>query len=358
MRKPIKCASREIRRAAVVKALLDSNWDIDRAAKFTHESRRYVSKWAKEYKIRNSIKDKIRSGRKPKLSQSLKDTAAILAAEQQSIPAIKAALVSQHGAPADTSDSTVYRAVREQMQLVAPQKQPFLTAKGMAKRVDFANQKLSSSINWEHVLAIDSTYYTLRGSNPRKKVWVRIGHKAVVFKPNKSQQLHAYAGISAFGKTSLFYVSGTTGLKTQYTNSKGGKLKGVGAQEFQELLVNKIMPAGNQIFAAAGVSDWWLLLDNAPAHVAKSTKEVMEANGVKVIDNWPGNSPDLNPIENAWGQQKLQVYSTQHSNLAALKNAAETTWDAIPTSTLSRMMGSMRRRLQKVVHLKGAYTGY
>ena len=39
--------------------------------------------------------------------------------------------------------------------------------------------------------------------------------------------------------------------------------------------------------------------DSAPCHTAKSIKTYLASKGIPTID-WPGNSPDLNPIENAW----------------------------------------------------------
>ena len=37
--------------------------------------------------------------------------------------------------------------------------------------------------------------------------------------------------------------------------------------------------------------------DLAPCHSAKKVQKVLQENGIKVL-KWPGNSPDLNPIEN------------------------------------------------------------
>ena len=44
--------------------------------------------------------------------------------------------------------------------------------------------------------------------------------------------------------------------------------------------------------------------DMAPSHRAKSTRDWQRALGIKLFAEWPGNSPDLNLIENFLSQIK------------------------------------------------------
>ena len=52
--------------------------------------------------------------------------------------------------------------------------------------------------------------------------------------------------------------------------------------------------------------------DGASCHREKSAKNFLQKN-VDILD-WPGNSPDLNPIENLWRAMKNEVVD-QHSTL-------------------------------------------
>ena len=41
------------------------------------------------------------------------------------------------------------------------------------------------------------------------------------------------------------------------------------------------------------------MYDLVPSHKAKSTRTYLECKGIPVL-KWPGNMPDMNPIENVW----------------------------------------------------------
>ena len=59
--------------------------------------------------------------------------------------------------------------------------------------------------------------------------------------------------------------------------------------------------------------------DGAPAHKSKSVSKFLTEHNIKVLE-WPGNSPDLNPIENAWNCLKNKLQETQPSNIDDLQN--------------------------------------
>ena len=46
--------------------------------------------------------------------------------------------------------------------------------------------------------------------------------------------------------------------------------------------------------------------DGAPCHIAKSIKAFLDNKSIELLD-WPGNSPDMNPIENLWELVKCKI---------------------------------------------------
>jgi hypothetical protein len=79
-----------------------------------------------------------------------------------------------------------------------------------------------------------------------------------------------------------------------------------------------------------------------------------------VLD-WPGNSPDLNPIENCWSymKQKLKADRFNTTSLPKLIFAIKRMWvEDMPASYFLNLAHSMPRRLKAVIANKGQMIKY
>ena len=98
--------------------------------------------------------------------------------------------------------------------------------------------------------------------------------------------------------------------------------------------------------------------DGAPCHTAKTVTTWLDDCQVPFIKDWPGNRPDLNPIENLWWIVKQDLPGKDVSSVPKLEAAIRDSWANIPLQTLRNLTLSLSRRLQVVKKGKGHPTKY
>ncbi len=125
----------------------------------------------------------------------------------------------------------------------------------------------------------------------------------------------------------------------------------VNAAIFQDMLERCMLPSADKLY---GDADLIFQQDLAPAHTTKGTKSWFNDHGFTVLD-WPANSPDLNPIENI---AKKMMSDTRPNNADDLKAAIKATWASITPEQCHRLIVSMPRHIDTVIHAKGGPTKY
>ena len=99
--------------------------------------------------------------------------------------------------------------------------------------------------------------------------------------------------------------------------------------------------------------------DGAPCHRAKRVTQWIEAQSFEILSPWPGSSPDLNPIENAWCLVKRKVAERNPTSVKSLMEAIKEVWTTeITAEYCSKLIDSMPERLQAVVKAHGKHTKY
>ncbi|CAB4481831.1 unnamed protein product [Rhizophagus irregularis] len=74
----------------------------------------------------------------------------------------------------------------------------------------------------------------------------------------------------------------------------GGNMKTINHHDYIQILESHLLPFINNNYNG---QDYLFQDDNAPAHTAKNVKKWIETKKIKILENWPSQSPDLNPIE-------------------------------------------------------------
>ena len=126
------------------------------------------------------------------------------------------------------------------------------------------------------------------------------------------------------------------------------------SSQYQQILANNVQESVTKLKLRRG---WILQQDNDPKHCSNSTKAFMQRNKYNVLE-WPSQSPDLNIIENVWGDLKQAVHARKPSNLTELEMFSKEEWSKIPSTRIQTLIGSYRKRLEAVISAKGGSTKY
>ena len=99
--------------------------------------------------------------------------------------------------------------------------------------------------------------------------------------------------------------------------------------------------------------------DNSSCHPSADTLAWFEERGIKVMP-WPSLSPDLNPIENLWGQLTRVVFADgkSYDSVRDLKMAIEDAWKRISHVELKNLVDYMPSRVLACFQAEGFKTMY
>ena len=192
---------------------------------------------------------------------------------------------------------------------------------------------------WKNVIFSDETMISLNSFSLANRVrrfpWTNPYSPKLVSPSVKHPLAVMFWGCFSFdGSSSLEPVSG-------YMN----KVK------YMETLERNLVPiiAENSIFQD----------DSAPCHRAKVVDQWFQEKAIARLE-WPGNSPDLNPIENFWSILKRKLAGYKISNKRELIAAVNVEFQKIVQNEtlVQNLVLSMKNRIRDVIKNKGYATKY
>ena len=81
----------------------------------------------------------------------------------------------------------------------------------------------------------------------------------------------------------------------------------------------------------------------------------MDEENIRTLD-WPGNSPDLNPIENFWSEMAKKVVSERPRTKSELQRLLINAWyKEISIEYVQKLVNPMPPRVQAVIKAKGGH---
>lgn len=211
---------------------------------------------------------------------------------------------------------------------------PVLTAIHKEARMEFCRANMKT--DWSKIWFTDEKRWCLDGPDCFSYYWHDLRKEPLL--RNRRQG----------GGGSLMMWGGICGGKTTSPCFIRGNLD---STDYQEVLAEHFLP-----FCQL---DEALVQDNAPIHVSASTENWINEHGILTV-KWPSRSPDMNPMENAWGILARQVYAEgkQYSNLQELQLAITKCWYSLSPQRLTVLSQSMNDRVFQCITRRGAHVDF
>lgn len=330
---------------AQIIALKDGGHQTKEISELVGVAKSTVRKWCARFRAENSGNtptQKPRSGRPRKTSAR---SVNVLKRTLEGNPRVTARVVKEDNPDVfgEVSVRTVSRRVNElHYTSHKPLRKPLLTRAQRARRVAFANKYLTwSEDDWLSVLWSDEATFTVT-CNRGARVYRRKGSDALDPRYVESTVKHPDS-LMVWG---CFTGKGLGSLVVLPKNLKVNQ--GVYLELLSDYLPESFERTGATVFQQ----------DGAPAHTAKSITTWLDDCRVSFIKDWPGNSPDLNPIENLWHMVKKDLQGKDVSSVPKLEAAIRVSWANTSPQHLHNLATSLPRRLKAVKKRKGHPTKY
>ena len=206
----------------------------------------------------------------------------------------------------------------------------------------FCDDTNLSKIKRAHILSTDESPVELNSKPIQQNCRTRTSDPTdipVINVPKFGVKIMVAAGISRYGHTDLHIVPQGQTVNGEYYQNKILPV-------FKAAMDNKMMFPRQQHNI--------LMQDGAKAHRAKKSMELIKSQLSGVCEDWPGNSPDLNVIENVWAELQNSVFKQPRpSNRVELESRVLEEWENFDQSYFANLIKSHSRCIHDCIDAHG-----
>lgn len=344
-----------------IQALYDAGISIRGIANQLSVSRATVQKWVR--KPDGDVADASRSGRPSKMTPNSKERVRRLMQDKIGVGTRRVAKQLNFSADYQERHKTIshscisghVRGTSWGYPYVQPVK-PLLTEKNLRDRVSFctrmkaegfADDSPQGRVRRAHILFTDESPVELFPMPNRQNRRIRTNKPENIPPiriPKAGLKIMVAGGISRYGKTDLVVVDEKETVTGQYYRSNILPAYAASASNKQQF------PVPEKVI---------LMQDGAPAHTARATLDHIKKAFPTVWTDWPGNSPDLNPVEHIWARLQDSVLKPPRPrNREQLIRRVQQEWDAVNQEDLRNLVESFGARVLECLEKNGNSTHY
>jgi transposase len=332
--------------------LAEAGWDPYRISKELKCCPKTIRELGKKIENQENLEDAPRSGRPSSTSPREKRNIKFISVKDRRLTAKAIALKEAPAFCKNKIKTTTVKKILKEADLNGrvARKKPLLSKKN--RQLRFAWAKIHRQVTveeWKRVIFSDESPFTLFQEGGKIYVRRRVGEEFLdecLFPTVK----HGGGKIQVWGCFSWY---GAGPLK---------RIQGImdGAM-YREILKAHMAPYRKKLAEEKKIPEEEIMFqqDNDPKHKSKKVQNYLSNKGLTVLD-WVSQSPDMNPIENAWKylKNRLVEHTPKPSNLDEVFEIIKEEWSKIPLSYFQNLIEGMPRRVQALYDARGHHTKY
>lgn len=357
-------------RATVVFLRQDLHWKYQKIVDKTGCSLRQAKQWVSDYQKTGQLENK-KPG--PKGPHKVTDRTIQLikvfmkGKSRRGTRACVAYLKNRHGI--SLGRTTVQNILKNVLHLhcYRMKSRPKVTAEHKRKRLEVAHEFLALQKElkcnpWENIAFSDECRFhdEPQPNSQNDVIWDDKPNDEKHWTPRSkyaNKSCEVWGAITRFGKSRLFFIE----RPVTVVNGRQQKRK-FSATDYVDSILKPLIPKVRKLFKRNGVSkhDWTFMQDGDPKHRAWSTQNWL-AEHCEFIpkEDWPANSPDLNPIENCWSMIWEEVKRHRITSVERLKAVVTQAWkEKITAEYIKKLYDSIPRRMNAVIAADGKPTKF
>lgn len=326
-----------------------AQWSQYKIARHLNCAPKTVRETLKKIKISKKLEDAPRSGCPRKTTPREDRTLKIISLQNRKLTATK---IAQDVVPTFAENELSVRTVRNRLiesdlNGRVARKKPLLSAKNIKARYEWAKIHRQVTLEeWKTVIFSDESPFCLFQDSGKIYVRRRVGEEFLdeCLCPTVK---HGGGSINIWG---CFSWKGAGPLKRIDGIMDGAKYRGI--------LKTYMAPYLKEL-EKERKEECIFQQDNDPKHTSKVVKNYLNNKGIRVME-WPSQSPDMNPIENAWKylKDRIVAHMPKPQNLDDVWAIIKEEWSKIPPAYFQNLIEGMPKRCNTLYSVRGRHTKY
>lgn len=275
---------------------------------------------------------------RPRVTTGAMDTAIYLQSQQN--PFWSAVDLRDEVVPGISADTVRKRLKERGMRCRIPARKPALKPDHIEARLNFARDHMGWTVqDWERVIFSDEKIFRASSGGPLR-----------IYRPSTSHRFDRQYLALSDNPSGRFTICIWMAFGKDFRCMHRVERKTLNSIYYTE----RILPL---IEDHVRDNDLIYMHDNSSVHNSHLSRNWCQAHNINIMDDWPPKGPDMNPVENVWGELVRRVRNHPENRNQLWENVWEA-FNAIGDEYFANLITSMPRRIAKVIQAEGLWTKY